>query len=57
MSIPQSGHVCRYRSEKFVIAEVERLVQIGATKEGEYEEGRDCWIVMEDPEGNEFCVH
>lgn len=34
----------------------EHLAGLGATIVGEFEESRDFWIVMRDPEGNEFCV-
>lgn len=37
-------------------AEAERLVGIGATKVGPVEQRGEYWIVMQDPEGNEFCV-
>jgi hypothetical protein len=36
--------------------EVERLVALSATKVREYEERGQFWIVMQDPEGNEFCL-
>ena len=37
-------------------AEVERLIELGATRvEWEYEEGAD-YIVLADPDGNRFCV-
>ncbi|MBI2237310.1 MAG: VOC family protein [Actinobacteria bacterium] len=39
-----------------VMAEVERLVAAGATVFREVEEGDEHWVVMQDPEGNEFCV-
>jgi predicted enzyme related to lactoylglutathione lyase len=37
---------------------VEQLVQLGATVVGEHEvPGADhSWTVMQDPEGNEFCI-
>ncbi|GAA2138431.1 VOC family protein [Glycomyces algeriensis] len=39
-------------------AEAERLESLGATRAGErLSEGPAQWIVMQDPEGNEFCVH
>jgi hypothetical protein len=37
-------------------AEVERLQRAGATVFRRVKEGREFWIVMKDPEGNEFCV-
>jgi len=37
--------------------EVDRLIALGATRlEGEQGDRGWCWIVMADPEGNEFCV-
>jgi predicted enzyme related to lactoylglutathione lyase len=37
-------------------AEVERLKTIGAKVFEEKEEGGYRWTIMQDPEGNEFCV-
>ena len=39
-----------------VDAEVERLVAEGATKLREHGDMGERWVVMTDPEGNEFCV-
>ena len=41
-----------------VNAEVERLVRLGGKmiKRAGDEEGGQCFVVMGDPEGNEFCV-
>jgi len=39
-----------------VDAEVERLVAAGAARVREHAEAGDRWVVMADPEGNEFCV-
>lgn len=36
-------------------AEVERLLALGATR-ADVGQGEQTWIVLEDPEGNEFCV-
>jgi len=36
--------------------EVERLLAAGATEQRYVEEGSSYWTIMEDPEGNEFCV-
>ncbi len=41
---------------KRVYAEAERLVRVGATKLSVFEEPGEFWIVMADPEGNEFCL-
>ena len=35
---------------------VERLVNLGATVIGTHAFGSHRWTVMQDPEGNEFCV-
>ncbi|MEU0674029.1 VOC family protein [Streptomyces sp. NPDC006172] len=37
-------------------AEVERLTALGATAAGEHCAGPLTWTVLQDPEGNEFCV-
>ncbi len=40
-----------------VLAHVERLIQAGATQLGEHRgDFGEHWIVLADPEGNEFCV-
>ncbi|MEU8616629.1 VOC family protein [Streptomyces sp. NPDC048623] len=38
-------------------AEVARLTELGATVRREVAEMGGAWTVMQDPEGNEFCVH
>ena len=39
-------------------AEAARLVELGATRvsEAPYSEHGSTWVLMTDPEGNEFCV-
>ena len=39
-----------------VAAVVERLVELGASRLHDVEEQGEHWVVMQDPEGNEFCV-
>lgn len=39
-----------------ILAEVERLESLGAGRVREVEEFGGVWMVMIDPEGNEFCV-
>jgi hypothetical protein len=39
-----------------VRTEVDRLVAAGATEVEERDKWGDHWVVMQDPEGNEFCV-
>lgn len=42
---------------KKAAARAAELEQLGATRLGEVDEGvQGRWIVMQDPEGNEFCV-
>ena len=36
-------------------AEVQRLTELGATR-ADIGQGETSWVVMSDPEGNEFCV-
>jgi len=37
-------------------SEADRLVALGASVVGEKEERGELWVVMQDPEGNEFCL-
>ncbi|MFE2290071.1 VOC family protein [Streptomyces sp. NPDC059452] len=37
-------------------ADVERLVKLGATVVGEHTGEPGSWTVLQDPEGNEFCL-
>lgn len=43
-------------SRRRVTAEVERLRALGARQIAVFEERGEYWIVMADPEGNEFCL-
>jgi hypothetical protein len=36
-------------------AEVQRLLRLGATR-ADIGQGKQSWVVLQDPEGNEFCV-
>jgi hypothetical protein len=40
-----------------VAAAVERAVAAGATRVREVDERGEYWVVLQDPEGNEFCMH
>jgi hypothetical protein len=40
-----------------VAAAVERAVAAGATRVKAYDEAGQHWVVLQDPEGNEFCLH
>jgi hypothetical protein len=44
-------------SRAMVAAAVERAVAAGATKVREVDEAGEHWVVLQDPEGNEFCFH
>jgi hypothetical protein len=44
-------------TQPLVDAEAQRLVGLGATLVRRSSEARDYYIVMQDPEGNEFCLH
>jgi predicted enzyme related to lactoylglutathione lyase len=37
-------------------AEVERFLGLGATRADVGQTGEESWVVLADPEGNEFCV-
>jgi len=37
-------------------AEVQRLIELGATHADIGQSGDEPWVVLQDPEGNEFCV-
>ena len=39
-----------------VDAEVQRLVELGASETGRHSMGPVAWVVLKDPEGNAFCV-
>lgn len=37
-------------------AEVERILELGARRVEVGQTGRESWVCLADPEGNEFCV-
>jgi predicted enzyme related to lactoylglutathione lyase len=37
-------------------AEVERVLSLGAARADVGQDGSESWVVLADPEGNEFCV-
>ena len=49
-------HLDLYAVSDDVEPEVERLVGLGAVRVREVREPDDWYVVLEDPEGNEFCV-
>jgi Glyoxalase-like domain len=56
LNVSGGREVSRDERPARVDAEVERLVQAGATKVRAYDEADQYWVVMQDPEGNEFCL-
>lgn len=42
--------------KKRIGAEVERLLGLGAAKQRAWQEPGEYWVVLQDPEGNGFCV-
>lgn len=59
LNVPESKTIKNRLHLDFVpddqAAEVERLVGLGATR-ADIGQGETSWVVMADPEGNEFCV-
>jgi Glyoxalase-like domain len=56
LDINASGDVPPDERRPSVDAEATRLREAGASVFREAEENGEYWIVMQDPEGNEFCV-
>jgi len=57
LNISGGGRVPLDERVKRVTAEVERILLLGATKQRVWKEpDGEYWVVMLDPEGNEFCV-
>lgn len=51
------GHSVELPDRKVAVdAHVASLVALGATKVEIFEQRGEYWVVMQDPEGNEFCV-
>ncbi|GAB3660664.1 VOC family protein [Glycomyces tarimensis] len=50
-------HLDLHYGEDRYEAEADRLEGLGATRLGAYDEDGAKWILMADPEGNEFCAH
>jgi hypothetical protein len=56
---PKTGHKNRCHLDLDAddkAAEVERLIRLGAIRANVGQTGHEGFIVMADPEGNEFCV-
>ena len=55
-STARTGGTSTSASDGDLDAEVERLVSLGATPV-DVGQGDVAWVVLADPDGNEFCVH
>ena len=57
INVSGGRHVPLDERVKRITAEVERIIRLGATKQRVWKEpDGEYWVVMLDPEGNEFCV-
>jgi hypothetical protein len=56
LNVSGGRHVPLAERRVHVNAEVERLRGVGATELRPVEEHGEYWVVMADPEGNEFCL-
>ena len=54
VQVPPKIHLDLYADDQ--AAQVERLVGLGATVVRHHEDPDDDYVVLTDPEGNEFCV-
>jgi hypothetical protein len=59
LDVDASGgpQVARAERVEAVEAWVARLVDAGASFLERFDREHEYWVVMQDPEGNEFCVH
>jgi hypothetical protein len=56
LDVNVSAGTPREQSRARVADEASRLVALGAEQVHVFDEGHEHWIVMRDPEGNEFCL-
>lgn len=56
LNVGGGGRVPLSERRPRVDAEAERLVRLGATRLRVESDGEEYWVVMADPEANEFCV-
>jgi len=56
MNASEGPSVPKQKRKEQVRAEVGRVLKLGAVEQKEWEEGEGYWFVMQDPEGNEFCI-
>ncbi len=56
LNVSHRPGTAEHRSRALVHAEADRLIGLGATRVAEFDENGEFWIVMQDIEGNEFCL-
>jgi hypothetical protein len=56
LNVPDGRELSEEERRTVVLSEVDRLIGLGATQHRAVEENGEFWVVMTDPEGNEFCV-
>lgn len=56
LDLNATGGVPREEADEKLEAEAKRLEALGATRVRRMDQWSGHWIVMQDPEGNEFCV-
>jgi len=49
-------HICLRPTDRSRDEEVDRVLGLGATLVNDLRKGDKGWVVLADPEGNEFCV-
>jgi len=49
-------HICLRPTDRGRDQEIERILGLGATLVNDLRDGERGWVVLADPEGNEFCV-
>lgn len=56
INIPQARGVSDDERKRALEQEAERLMGLGATRIEYFQKPDESWIMMNDPEGNEFCL-
>ena len=49
-------HLCLRPTDRSRDEEIDRIVGLGATLVNDLRQGDRGWVVLADPEGNEFCI-
>lgn len=56
LNVPRAGGLSAADARRLVEQESQRLEELGANRIRAVDQDSEFWIVMTDPEGNEFCV-